>query len=247
MGEITEIMEIRGGVDTRRWSGAKKELLDGLLDLNPKSRLAWKTVLQNKWFDILARDTPSEQTAKQKLQEQVNKGKERMPLLLLIGQQLQGEDLKYYSSYWRAYDKSFDGVLQKREFERITNGLYGNREMLFQMADVDEDGEISFDEFVALMLDLNLLTPEKKSTYLRQAFAALADKKGDYISCESFVSYIQSAGAEKLFRQIAQTDEKIDFEEFPNMCRACRSREGFGDGGDWLVPVASSSSMMSYL
>lgn len=31
------------------------------------------------------------------------------------------------------------------------------------------------------------------------------------------------------------------------MCRACRFREGFGDGGDWLVPVASSSSMMSCL
>lgn len=219
-----------------------KALLRGLLEVDPRRRFTIDMAIQHPWFELaqeLRQGVPLEGAAKT-LHSRGNCSALRVALLNVIGSHLQGASIEYYRTLWSQYDVDHDGTMSFEEFEDMLRhaGLIGahsqawralpynaalpvsqlpTADELFELADVDMNGKISFQEFVGFMFNPDELDEKEKLEYFKSAFHTLAgDDHG--ISAGEFASLFadQYAGTiYELFREI-DTDNSghVDYQEF---------------------------------
>merc|ERR1712232_402859 len=144
-------------------------------------------------------------------------------LLNLVAGKLQGESLEYYRQIWEKFDTDHSGNLSTSEFlQMMTSPEFGmdvhKAESLMAMADVDGNGTIDFNEFVAVMFNPNDLTEDKLETYLTSLFTGLAGEDNQ-LSRKEFAAVFPEAMSKTLIK--AMFDEmdsdgngKVDLAEF---------------------------------
>merc|ERR1712232_37561 len=134
---------------------------------------------------------------------------------------------KYYNDIWSQYDQ--DGMMDLSQFEAMFNGTglgdgpsdsgepAPSVEDIFNMADGDADGFISFSEFVAIMFNPDELDEAQRIEYLKAAFKILANDD-DEITLEAIKDLFVDQDVDvltELFQDI-DTDGSgvIDYDEF---------------------------------
>jgi serine/threonine protein kinase len=208
---------------------AARSVLTGLLDVKPEKRFTMEQALKQQWFELANSTTTVSfgPKAAQLLRARAKCSKLRVGLLNLVGSMLQGESLKYYNEIWSQYDAG--GVMTLSQFEDMFNGsglgdgaLYPSfsgpsAQDVFNMADGDGDGQISFDEFVAIMFNPDELDEAQRIEYLKAAFKILANDN-DEITVEAMRGLFVDQNIEvltELFQDIdADGSGVVDYDEF---------------------------------
>eukprot|EP00746_Dinoflagellata_sp_MGD_P081136 gnl/MRDRNA2_/MRDRNA2_32305_c0_seq1.p1 gnl/MRDRNA2_/MRDRNA2_32305_c0~~gnl/MRDRNA2_/MRDRNA2_32305_c0_seq1.p1 ORF type:complete len:629 (+),score=133.05 gnl/MRDRNA2_/MRDRNA2_32305_c0_seq1:101-1987(+) len=219
------------------------DVLTCLLDTNPAHRMRLDEALNHPW---MALDSSSAETLdlgedeQARLQERVRGSALHIALLNLVGSMLQGESLIYYKDIWSQFDADGSGVLEFEEFEAMIDhlGLTGpvnpkfrdlpfashwpvaqlpSAEEMFELADVDGKGMVSFEEFVGLMFNADELDNKEKMQYFKSAFTVLAGNYGK-LTAEEFASLFKDQDASAIYELFQCMDAdgsgEIDFQEF---------------------------------
>jgi len=230
-------------VDTCLISGRRaQDLVSCLLEVDPEQRMTLDQALDHAWMSL---DSSSE-TVKlgseesQRVAQRARGSALHIALLNLVGSMLQGESLIYYKDIWNQFDEDGSGVIELEEFEALIDhlGLSGpvnpklrklpfghmlpvaqmpTAEELFDIADCEGNGTISFEEFVGLMFNADELGNEEKMQYFKSAFLVLAGNDGK-VTVDEFASLFQDQDTTAIYQLFEEIDEdgsgSLDFQEF---------------------------------
>jgi len=203
-----------------------RELTRMLLQVEPAKRISVGAALYHPWFQ--ASDKPDKRTS---LNVNVCRAhvthamglKLREVVLMLVASKLQGAHLTTYQQIWAQWDANNDGVLDKAEFAALWGSLSApfrptmSAAEVFDAIDVDANGTLDFDEFVAFMFDPMHLNPAVTAMYFRSAFSSLCGPGGAVSrrDFETLFSVTARPVVAMLFDEM-DTDQSgfIDFEEF---------------------------------
>ena len=159
-------------------------------------------------------DVPFNKGARENLVHRAKGSGARVAFLNLVATVLQGEAIEYYKLLWDKYDRNHDGRMDINEFKKMMKKQFGvpgprngrwrklpaslsrclpveqlpSPEELFSYADCDENGYISFDEFVGIMFNPDELDTATKITYFRSAFATISGGE-DYITTDELSEF----------------------------------------------------------
>lgn len=216
-----------------------RELTRQLLQVKPERRIPVRDAMKSPWFSKSQLTEAAERLNPQVCRAHVEKAmglKLREVLLMLVASKLQGEHLTFYQRAWEQWDENHDGVMDRSEFRRLwtslefpggrKSGIGGmNSDEIFDSVDVDGNGTLDFEEFVAFMFDPKRLTRDVMIMYFRSAFMSLCGASGtvDRQGLEDLFSQDARPLVAKLFEEI-DTDKSgsIDFDEFCNyVLRLC--------------------------
>ncbi|KAL2506312.1 Calcium-dependent protein kinase 24 [Abeliophyllum distichum] len=184
---------VRGEIDFKRdpWpkiSEDAKDLVKGMLEANPYSRLTVKEVLQNQWIQNADKvsNVPLGERVRTRIKQfsLMNKFKKRV--LRVVADNLPDEQLDGIKQMFQMMDTDKNGNLS---FQELKDGLnmIGHSvpdpdvQMLLDAADVDGNGMLNCEEFLTLAVHLKRMSSED---HLRQAFLYFDKNESGFIEFE---------------------------------------------------------------
>ena len=214
-----------------------KDLINRLLELDPKKRINANDALNHPWFKLFNCDTINnkkfneknlisiikniyEFRAEQKLQQAT--------LAFLVHNLSSQEEILELKEVFCFFDKNNDGRLTKQELHEGLNKIYNTNNIAYSLdsimktIDTDNNGFIEFEEFARASIDKEKLLTEKN---LKIAFDLFDKDKSGGISC-SELKYIlgdyNNKVKESVWRNMINEidlngDGQICFEEFKTM------------------------------
>ena len=214
-----------------------KDLINGLLELNPNKRLSAKDALNHSWFKLFNVDKFKNKKFNEKnlitiikniSEFRIEQKLQQATLAFLVHNLSSQEELFELKEIFCAFDKNCDGRLTKEELHEGLNKIYhvtnitNSLDCLMKTIDTDNNGFIEFEEFVRASIDKEKLLTEKN---LKIAFDLFDRDKNGAISC-SELKYVlgefNGKVKESVWRNMINEidlngDGQISFEEFKTM------------------------------
>ena len=205
-----------------------QDLVGKMLTLDPQARISIPDILEHPWMELIGSDeeVALEAEAMEALAARTKGNRLNVGLLNLVGAMLEGDALEFYRGIWSKYETSGDGLLAQSEFEEMltdgdlnSGGPGGLCEKvedappaadIFQLADVDGSGHVSFDEFVGMMFDPDQLTDEDKLTYIKSAFGVLAGEDGS-VSAQEFSDFFKGQDSDDFVNDLFAVIELTEY------------------------------------
>ncbi|KAF8653869.1 hypothetical protein HU200_062001 [Digitaria exilis] len=227
---------LRGGIDFSRepWprvSGNAKDLVRRMLDPDPTTRPTARQVLEHPWLKNAdsAPNVSLGDAVRARLQQFTAMNKFKKKALGVVARSLPVEELDKYVQMFRVMDKDQNGNLT---LEELMEGLHINGQpvpepeirMLLEAADVDGNGTIDCDEFVAVSLHLRKMASDE---YLAKAFRYFDKDGSGFIELDELREEL--GPNEQVILEIIRDvdtdqDGRISYQEFELMMKA---------GADW--------------
>nr|XP_027115761.1 calcium-dependent protein kinase 24-like [Coffea arabica] len=244
---------VRGEIDFRRdpWpkiSRNAKDLVKGMLEPNPYTRLTVEEVLENEWIKNANQvaNIPLGEGVRTRIKQfsLMNKFKKRV--LRVVADYLPDDEVHGIKQMFYSMDTDQNGSLS---FEELKDGLnkFGQDvadpdvELLIDAADLDGNGMLNCDEFVTLAVHLKRLSSDE---HLLQAFHQF-DKNGNgYIEFEELRDSLSDEHLgpnndqfvqDIIFDADLDKDGKISYAEFKAMMTT---------GADWKMASRQYSRAM---
>ncbi|GJT20460.1 calcium-dependent protein kinase 8-like protein [Tanacetum coccineum] len=214
-----------------------KDLVQKMLDRDPKRRLTAQQVLEHPWlFDAKAAPNVSlGEVVRSRLKQfsVMNKFKKRA--LRVIAEHLSVEEVAGIKETFEMIDTGNKG---KINMEELRNGLQklgqlindADLKVLMEAVDLDRDGTFNYGEFVAINVHLRRMVNDE---HLHKAFALFDQNHNGYIEFEELRHALSDEeninGIEDVINAVMQDvdtdkDGRISYEEFAAMMKA---------GTDW--------------
>ena len=163
-----------------------KDLLSKLLEKNPSKRISAVEALEHPWITNLAPNAKLNKGVCQKVFSnlktfQADQKLQEAAIAFITNQLVSKEETEELRKIFIELDANCDGVLSREEIECGLVKYYGGdkakqeTDAIFEKVDADQNGFISYDEFIRASIDKNKILTEEK---LRAAFK-LFDKNGD--------------------------------------------------------------------
>lgn len=167
----------------RTASAHAMDLLTLLLDKDPQRRPSAEKVLQHQWFFQHGRPLSSHVTCS--LKYYATKGRAHAMLLSALSMKLQSDHYKRMGEVFAAINSKHSGEITFPEFKSAFEGgvlsLSGatpeRLRSMFNAADVDQNGKLNFNEFVAVTFDWHSLDHHELDRHLLKLFDEL-DRHG---------------------------------------------------------------------
>ena len=210
------------------------DFLKKLLEKNPDKRISSAKALEHIWIKKYAPHTKVNKAFSRKIYKNLSKFREQSQLstavVTFITNYLMNDDeLKLLKKLFFELDVKGVGVITRDELFRGMEECFGNKitreevDKIFSNIDYDNNGTISFDEFVKAAIDKKKLLTEEK---LKAAFA-LFDRNGDGdIEAKELKEVIgdeNNIDNNVWFQMIKEVDLDgngvIDFDEFKDMMK----------------------------
>lgn len=209
-----------------------KNLLEKLLEKDPQKRLSALDALDHSWIKNQApHATINEKVAKQVFDNlrsfQADQKLQEAAVAFIVNQLITKEETEELKKMFIELDKNCDGVLSREEIEMGLMSQYGavkakeETEAIFQKVDSDQNGFISYDEFIRASIDKTKILTEEK---LKAAYK-LFDKNGDgNIEAKEIKEVLGKdiQGDDNIWRKIVKEvdlngDGTINYDEFKAM------------------------------
>ncbi|EPS70786.1 calcium-dependent protein kinase 2, partial [Genlisea aurea] len=165
-----------------------KNLVRGMLEQNPYTRLTINEVLGNPWIQNADRvpNVPLGEQVRTRIKQfsLMNKFKKRV--LRVVADNLPDEEADGIKQMFRTMDTNNNGNLDLQELKHGLNMIGQNVtdhdvQLLFDAADCDGNGELSCDEFVTMAVHLKKINSEE---LLHRAFVHFDKNQNGYIEFE---------------------------------------------------------------
>lgn len=232
---------IRSIIDFKRdpWprvSDNAKDLVNKMLDPDPKKRLTAQEVLDHPWIQNAkkAPNVPLGETVRARLKQFSVMNKLKKRALGVIAEHLSVEEVAGIKEAFQLMDVDNKG---KVSLDQLRNGIQKlgqqipdpDLQILMEAADVDGDGALNYGEFVAVWVHLKKMANDE---HLHKAFAFFDQNQSGYIEIEELRNALNDdvdAGGEEVIHAImhdvdTDKDGRISYEEFVSMMKA---------GTDW--------------
>ncbi|KAM3397904.1 calcium-dependent protein kinase 8 [Capsicum galapagoense] len=232
---------IRSVIDFKRdpWpkvSDNAKDLVKKMLDPDPTRRLSAHHVLDHPWLQNIKK-TPNVslgETVKARLKQFLVMNKLKKKALAVIAEFLSAEEVAGMKEVFEMMDTGKKGKINREE---LKNGLQklGHQipdvdlQILMEAADVDGDGSLNYEEFVAVTIHLRKMANDE---HLHKAFSFFDKNQSGYIEIEELrnaLSDEDDSNSEDVINAImhdvdTDKDGRICYQEFAAMMKA---------GTDW--------------
>eukprot|EP00271_Cylindrocystis_brebissonii_P019778 TRINITY_DN6209_c0_g1_i1.p1 TRINITY_DN6209_c0_g1~~TRINITY_DN6209_c0_g1_i1.p1 ORF type:complete len:563 (+),score=127.06 TRINITY_DN6209_c0_g1_i1:542-2230(+) len=243
---------LRAKVDFRRdpWpkvSDAAKELVKAMLNADPLRRPTAEAVLKHRWIENAteAPDTPLGADVLSRIRDFSQMNQLKKKALLIIAEQLLEDEVKGLQAMFRAIDTDNSGAISLEEF-RVGLRKSGTQmtehevERLLAAADLNNDGLIDYQEFVAATMHMQKVDHER---HLRTAFDTFDTDGSGQLDVEELSQALGVKGdSTDLLTIINECDEnndgQISFDEFQKMMRK---------GSEWRSSIRLFSKERPYL
>lgn len=221
--------------DWKNISKEAKDVIRGLLKINPADRMSSAEALQSNWMKLFAPrsdELPLKNSLVFHLKNFSQANRLKRAALFVIAGNLTDDELKNSIESFNNMDVEGDGMLG---YEEITNGLKKAgvkdipKELAQILCDMDSDGsgQVEFTEFLAATIDRKYLTEDNVWSAFR-----VFDQNGDgKISQTEMYRVLNTRSGEgeeavnpqdvvALMRELSEDKDKfVDFPEFYNMMR----------------------------
>mmetsp|Transcript_86974 Transcript_86974/g.153538 ORF Transcript_86974/g.153538 Transcript_86974/m.153538 type:complete len:128 (-) Transcript_86974:77-460(-) len=118
-----------------------------------------------------------------------------------------------FSEFTKMYNDTFAGLGPGI----LSRGQIPSAADLFAIGDVSGNGLITFDEFIGLMFNADMLDETEKMQYIKSAFKVLAGDD-EYITAEELASLFPKQDTSVIHQMFQEIDQDksgaIDFDEF---------------------------------
>ncbi|KAH7672613.1 Non-specific serine/threonine protein kinase protein [Dioscorea alata] len=232
---------LRGLIDFNRepWpsvSESAKDLIQHMLEPDPKLRLTAKQVLEHPWLQNAkkAPNVPLGDVVKSRLKQFSVMNRFKRRALRVIADHLSAEEVEDIKEMFKLIDTDNDGIVS---CEELKTGLvkHGSQlaesevQMLIEAVDNQGKGVLDYGEFVAVSLHLQRMANDE---HLRRAFSYF-DKDGNgYIEADELREALVEDGTtdgtdvvNDIFQEVdTDKDGKINYDEFVAMMKT---------GTDW--------------
>jgi calcium-dependent protein kinase len=224
-------------------SGDAKDLVKGLLQVNPSKRLSAKDALAHKWFQ--SEKIKSNKSAYDIKNRQVNKLVENLikyksdnilrcaVVALLVHNSIQLNQAHDAVKLFNKIDKNGDGKISREE---LFNGLQPFKkdlsdeelkkqvDAIFNNIDTDHNDHIEYEEFVRACVNKKELLAEENLKKVFSLFTKAESVENVSISCTNFKNILglSSKFSDKQWDTIIKTidkngDNEIEYDEFKDM------------------------------
>ncbi|CAI7796461.1 unnamed protein product, partial [Closterium sp. NIES-54] len=204
-----------------------KEVVRGMLDRNPETRLTAKQVLEHPWVSEagVAPDTPLDPTVFSRLKRYAAMTHIRKLASQVVAQQLTEEEILGMREIFNQLDMDHSGSLSLDEMRRGLQKMgarmnEGELRQLYSAMDVNDSESIDMNEFFAATLGLNRMIKEEN---LHQAFQYFDKDGSGFITRDELTQVCEEFGigpenVEEMMQEVdVNKDECIDYNEFVTM------------------------------
>ncbi|XP_022972167.1 calcium-dependent protein kinase 24 [Cucurbita maxima] len=239
---------VRGNIDFERdpWpkvSQEAKELVMGMLDPNPYSRMTVEEVLEHPWIQNKnqARNIPLGENVGIGIKQFTLMNKFKKKVLRVVADHLSDEQMDGIRRMFHMMDTDKNGDLT---FEELKNGLHmighslsdPDVQMLMEAADMDGNGTLSCEEFATMSIHLRKMSTDE---LLTQAFRFFDKDQNGYIEYDELREALMDDN-EKVIQDIISDadmdkDGRISYNEFKAMLTT---------GMDWKMASRQYSRAM---
>ena len=244
---------IKGRLDFNRepWpqvSEDAKELVKGMLDPNPYSRMTVEEVLEHRWIRNAHKvpDIPLGDNVRTRIQQFSLMNKFKRKVLGVVAASLPDEELHRIKEMFNRWDTDKNGNLSPEELKLglINNGKEVSDpdvQLFMEAADLDGNGTLNYDEFVIIAMHLKRISNDEQ---LKQAFNSFDKNKNGYIEFEELREALFDEHDEPNSEQVTHEiildadldkDGRISYQEFAAMMRT---------GMDWKMESRQYSRVM---
>ena len=210
------------------------DFMKKLLEKNPDKRISSSQALEHAWIKKFAPHTKVNKAFSRKIYKNLSNFREQSQLstavtTFITNYLMNDDELKLLKKLFFELDVKGVGVITRDELFRGMDECFGNKitreevDQIFSNIDYDNNGTISFDEFVKAAIDKKKILTEEK---LKAAFS-LFDRNGDGdIEAKELKEVIgddTNSDNEVWFQMIKEVDLDgngvIDFDEFKDMMK----------------------------
>lgn len=221
-------MVLRGHVDFKtdpwpRISDAAKDCVKRLLEQDPTKRANAAQVLKHDWLvkEGVALDITLDSVVLKRLRQFAQMNKLKKMCLMVIGQHLSPDEIAGLKELFKSIDADNSGTITVEELRKAL-AQWGHKisdvelSQLMAIADVDGDGLIDYNEFVAATMHLSKL---EKEELLQKAFRQLDKDGSGSISLDELAEALKKFGIYDDAKELLATadtnhDGMIDYVEF---------------------------------
>ncbi|OVA02704.1 Protein kinase domain [Macleaya cordata] len=232
---------LRGLIDFKRdpWpnvSESAKNLVQQMLEPDPKIRLTAKQVLEHPWIQNAkkAPNVPLGDVVKSRLKQFSMMNRFKRKALRVIADHLSIEEVEDIKETFKEMDTNNDGLVSvvelKAGLQKFATQLVDSEvQMLMEAVDTNGKGMLDYEEFLAVSLHLRRMANDE---HLHKAFSYF-DKDGNgYIELEELQDALMEDGATNcadvandIFQEVdTDKDGRISYDEFAAMMKT---------GTDW--------------
>ncbi|KAK1372836.1 putative EF-hand domain pair, Serine/threonine protein kinase, striated muscle-specific [Heracleum sosnowskyi] len=225
-----------------------KELVKGMLDPNPFSRMTIEEVLGHRWIQNAHKvpDIPLGNDVRTRIKQFSLMNKFKKKVLGVVATTLPDEQIQEIREMFHMWDTDKNGDLT---LEELKSGLISNDhnvsdldvQSLMEAADLDGNGTLNIDEFVTIAVHIKKISSDEQ---LKQAFSSFDKNQSGYIEFEELNEALfegnQESNNENVIREIIfdadlDKDGRISYPEFAAMMKT---------GMDWKMASRQYSRVM---
>ena len=220
-----------------------KNLIKQLLAKDQNKRITAKEALKHPWFKQfnVPQTKINVETNEQKYRNNIktiskmiefvkgNRLKQAVLKFITTQFDLEKEE-EHLKNLFRQFDKDGNGIISKQEFEMQLIEMYGENDAyqltqkIFPNIDVDNSGEISYNEFLTALIDNQKILTDNK---LEKAFKMFDKDNSGKLSVKEIQNIF--GGEEKAWEKVIQevdenNDGEVDLEEFKQLMLGWNSK-----------------------
>uniref|UniRef100_A0A7S0RNC7 Calcium-dependent protein kinase n=1 Tax=Chlamydomonas leiostraca TaxID=1034604 RepID=A0A7S0RNC7_9CHLO len=226
-------MVLRGHIDfkTDPWpkiSEAAKDCVRRLLEQDPAKRATTQQILTHDWLvkEGAANDVVLDSVVLKRMRQFAQMNKLKKMCLMVVGQHLSPDEIAGLKELFKSIDEDKSGTISVEEMRKALS-QWGHKigeaelQALISIADVDGDGLIDYNEFVASTMHLSKL---EKEEVLQKTFMQLDRDGSGTISIDELSAALRQFGVYDDAATLLATADKngdgsIDYCEFCAMMR----------------------------
>lgn len=236
-------MVLKGHLDfqTDPWpslSAESKDCVRRLCTMDPTKRSTATEILGHPW--LLKQDsmeTPIDAVVLERIKRFAAMNRLKKTALMVVGQNLDPDEIIGMKNLFKSIDTDNSGAITIIELREALS-KWGHKmsaeqaEAVMETADVDGNGSIDYNEFVAATMHLSKL---EKEVLLQKAFAKF-DKDGNgRITEDELKQVLEEFNLSDSAQQLLETadtdrDGTIDYQEFRVFMRSARPEKSFNEG-----------------